>query len=252
MVFREAITYFLDELLHVSKVHDAAQNGLQVEGRQMVKKIAFGVSASEQLFLAAAREKADMVIVHHGLFWNEGIRVTGSMKKRLAPLLAGDISLLAYHLPLDKHPVYGNNARLLHAVGAKNLVPFGAYKGELIGFSGRLPRPQAVGELAARLEAFCGAPALALFRFGGEKVDSVAAVSGGGGEFMTEAVAASTGLFITGEAPEPAQEYCRESGLNYLALGHYNSEKAGVQALRELLKKKFAVETVFIDCPNKF
>lgn len=250
MVFREAINYFLDELLQAAKVHDAAQNGLQVEGRQMVKKIAFGVSASELLFRSAAEQKADMVIVHHGLFWNEGIRVTGPMKKRLAPLMANDISLMAYHLPLDKHPAYGNNARLLHAIGAKNLAPFGKYKGELIGFSGKLPRARGVSELAAKLEAFCGAPALALFRFGNDRVDSVAAVSGGGGEFMAEA-ADSTGLFITGEAPEHAQEYCREAGLNYLALGHYNSEKAGVQALQELLKKKFAVETIFIDCPNR-
>ena len=145
---RDRIINFLDGYLDSRNVKDASQNGLQVEGRAEVKKIVFGVSASLELFRRAAAAGADMIVVHHGLLWGRSFPVRGPFRKKLETLLNGGITLAAWHLPLDKHPLTGNNAQLLKFLGAGNLKPFGTYDGENIGFKGTFARPRPVSSAA--------------------------------------------------------------------------------------------------------
>ncbi len=249
MAKRDALVRFTDSYLDSSSVKDASLNGLQFEGSPDVKKIAFGVSASLACIERAAACGAQMLITHHGLLWGEARPFCGPLKRKLAALVAADMSLCAWHLPLDRHPACGNNAMLLKMLGAKGLRPFGSYKGVTIGFSGRLPRPLEIGEIAAALALKLDAEPLC-FRFGAKKIRTVGAVSGGASSMFDQAAEAGLDLFITGEAGEPAQEYARETRSNFIAAGHYNTEKPGVQALAAVLERKFGVKTEFIDIPN--
>lgn len=249
MTHRDKIVSFVDAYLDSGKIKDSSQNGLQVEGRKEVKKIAFGVSASLECVKRAAACGADMLVVHHGLLWGRSEPVTGPFKRKLETLFTSGLSLCAWHLPLDKHPVVGNNARLLALLGAKKQKPFGSYDGETIGFSGTLPKPSSIGDIAAALAIRLDAEPLC-FRFGAEKVRTVGAISGGAARMFGQAVEAGLDLYVTGEVGEFVQEYARETRSNFIAAGHYNSEKPGVQALAGLLEKKFGVKTEFIDIPN--
>lgn len=249
MTTRDKLTAFVNSYLGSDKVRDNSQNGLQVEGRAEVRRVAVGVSASLECIRRAADWNADLLIVHHGLLWGRPQSFAGPLKKKLETLFSAGLSLCAWHLPLDKHPVVGNNARLLALLGAKRLRPFGSYDGETIGFSGMLPRPLALGEVAAALAIKLDAEPLC-FRFGREKVRTVAAVSGGAARMFDQAAAAGLDLYLTGEVAESTQELARETKSNFIAAGHYNTEKPGVQALAALLEKKFGVKTEFIDIPN--
>lgn len=248
---RAAIIAFLNEYLNVSAVRDASQNGLQVQGRDEVKKIALGVSASLELFKRARVAGADMIITHHGLFWDAPVRLAGGMYERVAELIKNDINFAAYHLPLDMHPDCGNNAQLLKLLGAKKITPFGDYHGSSIGFRGELKTPATVEEIALTFKRAFGAECR-IAPFGPEKIKTVAAVSGGAGGLVTEAISLKLDLYVTGEPSEPAWEWCRESGTAFMALGHYNSEKAGIIALGAVLAEKFGVRVEFIDVPNPF
>lgn len=246
---RDTIVSFVDDYLASRDFRDSSQNGLQAEGRPEVRKIAFGVSASLECIKRAAACGADMLIVHHGLLWGRSQAFAGPFKRKLEALFGGGLSLCAWHLPLDAHPKVGNNARLLQMLGAKSLRPFGHYDGQHIGFRGNLPRPLSIGDIAAKLAIKLDAEPLC-FRFGTEKIRTVGAVSGGAARMFDQAAEAGLDLFLTGETGEPVQEYAREARCNFIAAGHYNTEKPGVQALAEVLEKKFRVKTEFIDIPN--
>lgn len=248
MTTREEVVRFLNEYLHSAEIADSSHNGLQVEGRSRVRKIVFGVSAGLELFKKAHAAGADMIIVHHGLLWGKEQALTGTFGRRAGFLLRHDISLLGYHLPLDKHPQIGHNALLLQKLGAQNVRPFGSYHGQDIGFCGEI-KPAALSSAVRILEKFCGAKAFVL-PFGPKKICTVGAVSGGGWSMIADAAAQKLDLFVTGSLDEPAQELCREGALNCAALGHYNSEKPGVWALMELVKDRFNVQTQFIDIQN--
>ena len=250
MADRDKIVSFADSYLDSKNIKDASLNGLQAEGGREVKKIAFGVSASLECIKRAAACGADMLIVHHGLLWKGQTQpVAGPLKRKLETLFDAGLSLCAWHLPLDKHPLVGNNARLLALLGAKKLKPFGAYDGETIGWRGTLPKPLTINDIAAALAIKLDAESLC-FRFGTEKIRTVGAVSGGAARMFEQAAAAGLDLYLTGEVSEPTQEYARETRGNFIAAGHYNSEKPGVQALAGVLEKKFGVRTEFIDIPN--
>jgi len=249
MADRDKIVSFTNSFLDSGRIKDASQNGLQYEGRSDVKKIAFGVSASLECIRRAAACGADMLIVHHGLLWGRPVTFTGPFKRKLEALFTGGLSLCAWHLPLDKHPEVGNNAGLLRLLGAGKLKPFGVYEGETIGFSGTLPRPLAMGDVAASLALKLDSEPLC-FRFGAEKIRTVGVVSGGAARMFEQAVAAGLDLYVTGEVSEQTQEYARETRSNFIAAGHYNTEKPGVMALAAVLGKKFKVKTEFIDIPN--
>lgn len=242
------VIHFLDTYLAVSAITDSSRNGLQVSGKEEVTKIVFGVSASLELFKQAQYAGADLIVVHHGLLWGKEQTVTGLFRERLSLLLANNIGLAGYHLPLDKHPVVGNNACLMRAINAQSPQPFGEYHGNLIGFAGHLPN-QPLAEVVAKLEAFCQTKATVL-AYGPEKVKSVGVISGGAHSMLPQALDQHLDLFVTGALDEPVQEWCREGYINCVALGHYNSEKCGVLALKELVAKNFDVQTEFIDVSN--
>lgn len=249
MADRDKIVSFVNAYLGSEKIKDSSQNGLQYEGRPEVKKIAFGVSASLECLKRAAACGADMLIVHHGLLWGASQPFTGPFKRKLDALVHNGLSLCAWHLPLDKHPVVGNCAQLVAMLGAKKVKPFGTYNGETIGFSGTLPRPASIGDIAAILAIKLDAEPLC-FRFGTEKIRTVGVVSGGAASMFSQAVAAGLDLYLTGDIWEVTQEYARETRSNFISAGHYNTEKPGVMALSAVLEKKFKVKTEFIDIPN--
>jgi dinuclear metal center YbgI/SA1388 family protein len=251
MAKRDAIVEYLNKYLESDKIKDGSRNGLQVEGKEEVKKIVLGVSASAELFRLAAGEAADMVIVHHGMIWDNPNRITGTFYKRVKLLLDNDISLAAWHLPLDMHPVDGHNARLIRFFGATGITSFCDYHGQLIGFKGTLKKPVTLHEACDILGDNIGGEPVA-FGFGPKMIRTIGVVSGGSSGMVLSGECDGLDLYIAGDCAEPVQEYCREAGLNFISGGHYNTEKPGILALKDLLAKKFGVRTVFIDVPNRF
>jgi len=243
MEFARKIVKDLNKLLQIDLIPE--QNGLQVEGAKEVKKIIFGVSANMALFEAAVKEQAQMLIVHHGLFWGREQKITGVFGARIRFLIKNDLNLVAYHLPLDKHPVLGNNAGLAKMLGLKNLKPFGTYKGLKIGFKGTLTKPESFENIFKTL----GGEGL---NFGPKQIKTVAVVSGGAHDMLEEAVQEKADLYICGSRDEYVQELAREGKINFIAMGHYNSEKLGVLALKKYIDKKYKVSTKFIDIKNPF
>ena len=240
-----------DRLLEPGHFEDYCVNGLQVPGPDSVQRIASGVSAHVELFQRAAEEHAQLLIVHHGLFWGPGVRtIDASLKRRLEVLFDEDIALAAYHLPLDAHPQLGNNALLARALGTTELEPFARHRGATIGFLATLPQGGLSGEqLRRQVQQLTGREPL-WFDFGPERIERLAIVSGAGGDFIAEAVAAGAQGLLTGEAPERSMADAREAGIHLLAAGHYATETFGVRALGEHLADRFSLQHVFIDVPN--
>ncbi|WP_456469160.1 Nif3-like dinuclear metal center hexameric protein [Archaeoglobus sp.] len=235
---------FLDEYLEIWKYQDVSNNGLQVEGNREVEKIAFAVDACMESFRAARMNGADVLIVHHGMIWGGIDYVRGIVKKRIEYLLKNGISLYAAHLPLDAHREVGNNATILRRVGAEPEEEFGEYKGVKIGYSAEMSSPVSVTAIADKL-----GPAKIL-PFGREKVRRVAAVSGKGSFAINEAIEKGIELLITGEPEHEAYHLAKEGGINVIFLGHYESEKFGVESLMKVVAEKLGLETVFIDIPT--
>lgn len=233
----------LNTLLQVDLTPE--QNGLQVEGAKEVSKIIFGVSANMALFEAAVKERAQMLIVHHGLLWGHEQKLTGIFGARIRFLIKNDLNLVAYHLPLDKHPTLGNNAGLSKMLGLKNLKPFGTYKGIKIGFKGTLAKAKSFDNILKLL----GGEGL---NFGPKDIKTVAIVSGGAHDMLNEAITERADLYICGSRDEYVQELAREGKINFIAMGHYNSEKLGILALKNYIDKKYKVSTKFIDIKNPF
>ena len=247
---RDAIAE-LDGLLEPARFRDYCPNGLQVPGGVEVAKVATGVSASAELFERAAGEGANLVVVHHGLFWGASPRaIDAHMKHRLKLLFDADMSLAAYHLPLDAHPEVGNNALIARALGAEVLEPFALHEGHPIGFIAHLPgEGLRAGTLFARVGELTARTPL-VFDNGPDVVRSVAIVSGAGNDYLTDAIAAGVDAFLTGEPAERVMSQAREAPIHYLAAGHYATETFGVKRLGEHLSQRLAVEHVFIDVPN--
>jgi dinuclear metal center YbgI/SA1388 family protein len=241
----------LDRLLEPSRFKDYGPNGLQVPGAAEIETIATGVSASLELFELAAAERAQLLIVHHGLFWGTGPGpIDAQLKHRLKILFDGEIGLAAYHLPLDAHPELGNNALLARALGAEKLQPFALHEGEPIGFIATLPDHGITpAELFARVQEITAREPL-VFESGPERVRSVAIVSGGGSDYLADAATAGADALLTGEPTERVMAQAREFQMHYIAAGHYATETFGVKALGDYLSERFAVRHVFLDVPN--
>jgi dinuclear metal center YbgI/SA1388 family protein len=241
---------YLDELLSPGDFTDYGPNGLQVPGSPRVDKIATGVSAHRDLFESAAEAGAQLVLVHHGLFWDSQPRsLTGAMKERLRLLFDNDIGLAAYHLPLDAHPEVGNNALICAALGLERAEPFGEHRGRSVGFVGRSPDGIPFDDLRARCaDVFAQEPFT--WDSGPELVKSVGIVSGGAASSFGEAIELGLDAFLTGEPAEPAMADARESGTHFIAAGHYATETFGVRRLGELLAERFGVEHRFVAAPN--
>lgn len=249
---RQDLDRYLSNFLKASLFDDVALNGLQVEGRQGVNRVALGVSACAELFRKAAATGADAVVVHHGLFWKGDWPrpVTGITRERLKILLDAECSLFAFHLPLDAHPDVGNNAAAARDLGLVDLEPFCDYHGSAIGWRGRFAAPVAPADFVQRLEAYYGHGAHAVLA-GPERIKRVGIVSGGAAREAEQAVALGLDAYVTGEAGEPATFLCREAGMHFAALGHYATERVGIQALGRHLRQNLGLETVFIDVENE-
>ncbi len=241
----------LDRLLEPERFHDYCVNGLQVPGPARVQTIATGVSAHAELFELAAREQAQLLLVHHGLFWGAGVaRVDAILKRRLQLLFDADIALAAYHLPLDAHPQLGNNALLASALGAGELTPFALHHGQPIGFIASLPSDGlAAAELFARVREATDREPL-VFDAGPPRVRRLAIVSGAGSDYMAEAAEAGADALLTGEPAERSMAQAREAGVHLIAAGHHATETFGVKRLGEHLAERFELRHVFLDVPN--
>jgi dinuclear metal center YbgI/SA1388 family protein len=249
---RDEIVQYLDDYLQVERFKDYGPNGMQVIGRPEVERVALGVSANLECFRIAASRKADMLIVHHGLFWENMQRTVGTMMKaRLKMLFEHDITLLGYHLPLDAHADVGNNALWLKHLGfAVEDDKLGLTRGQAIGAIGRATKRQTLRDLVEQVDLLAGSPAH-VYEYGPQTIRRLGVVTGGGQGYVLEAIACGCDTFLTGEIGEPTEGIVREEGINFIAVGHYNSEKLGVQALGNLLQTQFGIETFFCDVPNK-
>lgn len=241
----------LEELLSPESFQDYGPNGLQVPGRQDVRTVVTGVSASAELFERAAELHADLVIVHHGLFWNGApLALSPSAKRRLQLLFDHDIGLAAYHLPLDGHPDVGNNALLAAGLGCEYHEPFALHRGAPIGVAGRFGGDgMPVAELVERVERLTGREPLA-FLAGPERVRCIGIVSGAGSDYLADAVAAGYDAFLTGEPAERVMTHAREEAIHFIAAGHYATETFGVRRLGDLLAEHFGILHEFVEVPN--
>ncbi len=249
---RDEIVQYLDDYLQITNFRDYCPNGMQVIGRPGVERVALGVSANLECFRLAAEKRADMLITHHGLFWENTSPVIGArMKGRLKMLFENDITLLGYHLPLDAHPAVGNNALWLKALGFEiEGITLGVARGKPIGALGNASRRQTLLELIEKVTQVAGA-APRVYTYGPQTVRRLGVVTGGGYHNLLDAIELGCDTFITGETGEPTEGIAREEGVNFIGVGHYNSEKLGVQALGELLQKQFGITTFFCDVPNQ-
>jgi dinuclear metal center YbgI/SA1388 family protein len=245
MAPRDEILAHADELLDVASFEDYGPMGLQVVGAADVERIACGVSASRELFERAASAGAQLVIVHHGLFWNNDSRVVGPLlKERLRALFDADLTLAAYHLALDAHPEVGNNALLARELGVEVERPFAS-----VGLGGRLRAPRPRDEVVVRVREIVGAEPL-VFPHGPETVERIAICSGGAARYIRDAAADGYDLFLTGEAAEPTLHDALELGITFVAGGHYATERLGVQALSARLAERFGLAWEFVELPN--
>jgi dinuclear metal center YbgI/SA1388 family protein len=242
---RDEILAYARELLDLDAFPDFGPMGMQVAGTREVEQIVCGVSASRELFERAAAAGAELVIVHHGLFWDNDPRVIDeSMRARLKPLIDGDITLASYHLALDAHPELGNNALLATELGIEVEGPFAK-----IGIGGRLAEPIGIAEFLDRVRKRVGQEPLA-FPSGPDRIERAAVVTGGGARYVADAAAEGYDLFLTGEAAEPTMHSAAELGIHFVAAGHYATERLGVKALSARLAERFGLDWQFIDLPN--
>jgi dinuclear metal center YbgI/SA1388 family protein len=245
MAKRDAILQYAADLLDLDAYPDYGPMGMQVEGADEVRRIACGVSASLALFERAAELDAQMLLVHHGLIWdNDSRRIDATMRTRLQALFDADITLAAYHLALDAHPELGNNALVAKQLGIEPKERFAG-----IGFGGPLRPPTEAQRFARRVSEKLGREPL-VFPHGPDTVKRAAVVTGRGGRYFADAAAAGYDLFLTGEAEEPALHLARELGVHYVAAGHYATERLGVQALAKRLAEHFKLEADYIELGN--
>jgi dinuclear metal center YbgI/SA1388 family protein len=241
----------LDELLAAEGVADYCPNGLQVEGRAEVRRVVTAVSASRALFTRALDLQADAILVHHGILWNasEPPRLVGSFRERVRLLLAHDLSLLAYHLPLDRHPELGNAAQLGRALGLEALEPFGEHRGLSVGMCGIFREPIEADELFERVAAACEREPQ-IFEGSRRLVTSVGIVTGAAEREYHQAVAEGLDAYITGEPAEWVLHQAAEDGVHFIAAGHYATERFGVRAIGQWLARHHGLEVEFVDLPN--
>ena len=247
MMKREELIRALDALLEPAQFKDYCPNGLQVEGRAEIRRLVAGVTASQALIDAAIDRNADALLVHHGWFWRgEEGRVTGFRKARMRALLAHDINLIAYHLPLDSHPQLGNNAQLAERMGWTVEGRFGE---QSLGWLGRPDTPQTLETLSAALSAtLCRTPLV--IGDGQRPIARVAWCSGGAQNFFEQAITEGADVYISGEISEQTVHLARESGIAYIAAGHHATERFGVQALASHLSLHWGLDCEFVDIDN--
>ena len=244
------IVDYLDDFLEVAKFSDYCPNGLQVEGKPEVRRIISGVTASQALIESAIAKNADAILVHHGYFWRgESSTITGTRRRRIKTLLNNDISLLAYHLPLDAHIEVGNNASLARRLGLQIDGVSDSGPAKNILFYGRLSKPYSVSEFGALLtEKLHRDPVVVE---GSDRLlQRIAWCTGGAQGYIEEAAKLGVDAYISGEISEQTTHAARENELHYFAAGHHATERYGPAALGEHIERQFGVEHSFIDIDN--
>lgn len=251
MLTLQDLLQYLNQLLQPELFSDVCPNGLQVEGKKTIFRIAFAVSASLETIKQAVAIKADALIVHHGIFWNKTSPIlVGAKKQKLQLLLANEISLIAYHLPLDAHQTIGNNWKAARDLGMTNLQAFGSIGANQIGVKAKL-RPVLVEAFQAKLEAYYEHVAHAALG-GSKQISSVAIVSGGAHWVIEQAIQEKVDCFITGSFDEPIWDLAYENGIHFFALGHFATERVGIQSLKQTITKHFDIPSSFINLFNPF
>lgn len=248
-ISRDDLANYLARTLDITRFKDFCPNGLQVEGRAQIKKLVSGVTASLALLEAAIENGADAILVHHGYFWRgEDARVIGQKHARLKTLLTHEVNLFAYHLPLDMHAEFGNNAQLAHRLGLQAESRFAE---DDLGWLGAMKDPsiRSVGDLALQVERQLGRKPL-IIGDPEQKIVKIGWCTGAAQSLLGDAIAAGANVYLSGEISEPTVHLARESGVAYLACGHHATERYGVQALGEHLAAHFGIEHQFIDIDN--
>lgn len=250
----QSLQQLLDTILTPEKFQDYCPNGLQVEGSSDVTRLVTGVTASQALLAAAVELKADAVLVHHGYFWRgENQEITGIKRTRIATLLANNISLIAYHLPLDAHPVFGNNIQLANLLGIEvtgDLFDGGGAGNNGVGNIGQLATPWGIEEFVGHLSTVLGRQAQHIAG-GPQQIRQIAWCSGAAQGYIDRAADAGVDVYISGEISEPTVHIARERGIHYIAAGHHATERYGVDALGSHVADQLGIEHQFIDieCP---
>jgi len=243
---REELRDYLDQLLETARYSDYCPNGLQVEGRSELRRVVCGVTASQALLDAAVLLEADAILVHHGWFWkSEDGRLTGFRKRRMATLLAHDINLFAYHLPLDAHPELGNNAQLAAHLG---ITIDGRFAAQEIGFFGHGAFATA-HDLALALELTLGRKAQ-LVGDADRPLRRIAWCTGGAQDYFEQAIGCGADCYVSGEISEQTVHLARESGIPYIAAGHHATERYGVQAVAAHLRLRFGLACEYVEIDN--
>lgn len=243
------ITDFLDDWLDIDGVSDAALNGLQLEAGEKVGRVAVAVDAAAATIARASEIEADLLFVHHGLFWGPARPLTGGLAASVGRAFQQGVSIYAAHLPLDLHSEVGNNALLARRIGGSPDGAFGSIEGRDIGVLASLERPTPLAELTGALAA-AGCDDQILWAFGADPVERVAVLTGSGCSVLDQAIAAGADLFVTGEPRQSAYHQALEAGINCVFAGHYATETFGVRAVGERLEERFGVEVDWIDYPT--
>ncbi len=245
------IIAFLDELLEIGRFPDLGPNGLQVPGATEVTTVVTGVSAQRELFERAIEHEAQLILAHHGVLWDfEPRRIGAAQAARLRLLLVNDIALAGYHLPLDAHPIHGNNAILAERLGASSHVRAFPFNGEPIGTIARFdPDGVPATDLFARIAELTHRAPL-VFDAGPDRIRTLGIVSGSAANSLQEAIDLKLDAFLTGEPKEHVMAQARENGIHFIAAGHYATETFGIRRLGELVEQRFGVRHVFVDIPN--
>lgn len=252
MIHRDDLRSFLDDFLETKLFEDYGPNGLQVEGRSQIGRVAFAVSASREVIEATAAWSCDGLVVHHGLFWNaQGARpLVGALARRIRPLIVNDINLFAYHLPLDAHPVVGNAAGLAKALGLEAVSAFGDHKGRPVGVQGVFDGPLRVRALRDRLAGILQHEILQASLDADAEIRSIGIVTGGASGGWRQALDAGLDVYVTGEMSEHDWHDSREAGMHMLAGGHTATETFGVRALMTEVSARFGLDCRFFPSDN--
>lgn len=248
---RGELVAHLDKFLRVAEIPDNSPNGLQVQGADHVARIAYAVDVSVQTIRAAQKERADFLVVHHGLWWGRHVQITGTMHARIAALIGANLSLYAAHLPLDCHPEVGNNVELARLLGLTVEAPFGDYKGVRIGVIASALKATKLATFSAAVTKALGEPAR-MVPAGTKSVRRVAIVSGAGAGLAEEAARLGCDTLFTGESSHAAIHPAREAGINLVFGGHYATETVGLKALERHVAKKFGLAGVFVSAPTGY
>jgi len=249
MVKLDELVTYVDDLLEIDRFSDYCPNGLQVAGRPVVRRLISGVTASQALLDAARERGADVLMVHHGYFWRgEDPRIVGMKQQRIKTLLEAEMSLLAYHLPLDAHPVYGNNAQLARCLGFVTEGQFGQQE-PAIGLYGHLPETTSPDALSQHIEQVLQRKPLHIAG-GASVIRSIAWCTGAAQAYIEQAAELGVDAYLSGEISEQTVHVAREAGIHYFAAGHHATERYGVQALAEHLAAHFGLEHEFVEIEN--